>query len=209
MQQDRKLITEAGFDGYVGKPINLAEFLRRERGARAGRETEVRTVPTQARAHARLHRRARLRDAATDATHRANISRLNRSRVLRKRPGRHARGNQPKVRTTTLPRRQSAPTRRCEAESSARRWKRLAAARAWRRTRRMRSRPPPPGRRPRRRTHGGNAGRWDARDHPSTAPVSATATGPASNPDISNMIFVPWAKARIRALSREHDACQV
>jgi two-component system cell cycle response regulator DivK len=27
MQQDRKLITEAGFDGYVGKPINLAEFL--------------------------------------------------------------------------------------------------------------------------------------------------------------------------------------
>ncbi|MEP6658249.1 MAG: response regulator [Betaproteobacteria bacterium] len=27
MQQDRKLITEAGFDGYVGKPINLREFL--------------------------------------------------------------------------------------------------------------------------------------------------------------------------------------
>ena len=27
MQQDRKLITEAGFDGYVGKPINLQEFL--------------------------------------------------------------------------------------------------------------------------------------------------------------------------------------
>ncbi len=27
MQQDRKLITEAGFDGYVGKPISLAEFL--------------------------------------------------------------------------------------------------------------------------------------------------------------------------------------
>ena len=27
MQQDRKLITEAGFDGYIGKPINLAEFL--------------------------------------------------------------------------------------------------------------------------------------------------------------------------------------
>jgi len=27
MQQDRKLITEAGFDGYVGKPINLVEFL--------------------------------------------------------------------------------------------------------------------------------------------------------------------------------------
>ena len=27
MQQDRKLITEAGFDGYVGKPINLKEFL--------------------------------------------------------------------------------------------------------------------------------------------------------------------------------------
>ena len=27
MQQDRKLITEAGFDGYVGKPIGLVEFL--------------------------------------------------------------------------------------------------------------------------------------------------------------------------------------
>lgn len=27
MQQDRKLITEAGFDGYVGKPISLNEFL--------------------------------------------------------------------------------------------------------------------------------------------------------------------------------------
>ena len=26
MQQDRKQITEAGFDGYVGKPINLKEF---------------------------------------------------------------------------------------------------------------------------------------------------------------------------------------
>ena len=28
MPQDRKLITEAGFDGYIGKPINLAEFLQ-------------------------------------------------------------------------------------------------------------------------------------------------------------------------------------
>ena len=27
MQQDRKLITEAGFDGYIGKPINLKDFL--------------------------------------------------------------------------------------------------------------------------------------------------------------------------------------
>jgi two-component system cell cycle response regulator DivK len=27
MQQDRKHITEAGFDGYVGKPINIKEFL--------------------------------------------------------------------------------------------------------------------------------------------------------------------------------------
>ena len=27
MQQDRKQITAAGFDGYVGKPINLKEFL--------------------------------------------------------------------------------------------------------------------------------------------------------------------------------------
>jgi len=27
MQQDRKHITEAGFDAYLGKPINLKEFL--------------------------------------------------------------------------------------------------------------------------------------------------------------------------------------
>lgn len=27
MQQDRKQITEAGFDGYIGKPINIKEFL--------------------------------------------------------------------------------------------------------------------------------------------------------------------------------------
>jgi two-component system cell cycle response regulator DivK len=27
MQQDRKLITQAGFDGYIGKPLNLKEFL--------------------------------------------------------------------------------------------------------------------------------------------------------------------------------------
>jgi two-component system cell cycle response regulator DivK len=27
MQQDRNLITEAGFDGYIGKPLNLKEFL--------------------------------------------------------------------------------------------------------------------------------------------------------------------------------------
>ena len=33
MQQDRKLITEAGFDGYVGKPINIKEFLDAVRGA--------------------------------------------------------------------------------------------------------------------------------------------------------------------------------
>jgi len=28
MQQDRKMITEAGFDAYIGKPINLKEFLQ-------------------------------------------------------------------------------------------------------------------------------------------------------------------------------------
>lgn len=27
MQQDRTLITQAGFDGYVGKPISIREFL--------------------------------------------------------------------------------------------------------------------------------------------------------------------------------------
>ena len=32
MQQDRKQITEAGFEGYVGKPINLQEFLATVRG---------------------------------------------------------------------------------------------------------------------------------------------------------------------------------
>jgi two-component system cell cycle response regulator DivK len=33
MQQDRKLITEAGFDAYVGKPINIKEFLDAVRSA--------------------------------------------------------------------------------------------------------------------------------------------------------------------------------
>src|SRR5947209_6943472 len=27
MQQDRNQITQAGFDGYIGKPLNLKEFL--------------------------------------------------------------------------------------------------------------------------------------------------------------------------------------
>ena len=39
MQQDRKLITDAGFEAYVGKPINLKEFLDAVRGmleAKAG-----------------------------------------------------------------------------------------------------------------------------------------------------------------------------
>jgi two-component system cell cycle response regulator DivK len=33
MQQDRNLITDAGFDGYVAKPINLKEFLEAVRAA--------------------------------------------------------------------------------------------------------------------------------------------------------------------------------
>ena len=33
MQQDRKLIMDAGFDAYVGKPINLKEFLDAVRAA--------------------------------------------------------------------------------------------------------------------------------------------------------------------------------
>jgi len=37
MQHDRKLITEAGFDGYVGKPINLNEFLDAVNGMLARR----------------------------------------------------------------------------------------------------------------------------------------------------------------------------
>jgi two-component system cell cycle response regulator DivK len=37
MQQDRKQITEAGFDAYVGKPINLKEFLDAVRSALEGR----------------------------------------------------------------------------------------------------------------------------------------------------------------------------
>jgi two-component system cell cycle response regulator DivK len=36
MQQDRTLITDAGFDGYVGKPINLKEFLEAVRTALVG-----------------------------------------------------------------------------------------------------------------------------------------------------------------------------
>jgi two-component system cell cycle response regulator DivK len=35
MQQDRKLIMDAGFDAYVGKPINLHEFLDAVRRALA------------------------------------------------------------------------------------------------------------------------------------------------------------------------------
>ena len=38
MQQDRKQITEAGFDAYVGKPINLKEFLDAVRAALERRE---------------------------------------------------------------------------------------------------------------------------------------------------------------------------
>ena len=37
MQQDRALITDAGFDAYVGKPINLREFLEAVRRALEGR----------------------------------------------------------------------------------------------------------------------------------------------------------------------------
>jgi two-component system, cell cycle response regulator DivK len=37
MQQDRRLITEAGFDGYVGKPINIKEFLEAVRSMLEGR----------------------------------------------------------------------------------------------------------------------------------------------------------------------------
>jgi two-component system cell cycle response regulator DivK len=38
MQQDRRLITEAGFDGYVGKPINLKEFLEAVRSTLEDRQ---------------------------------------------------------------------------------------------------------------------------------------------------------------------------
>ncbi len=38
MQQDRKQITEAGFDGYVGKPISVKEFLQAVQGALEGRK---------------------------------------------------------------------------------------------------------------------------------------------------------------------------
>ena len=38
MQQDRKLITAAGFDAYVGKPINLKEFRDAVRNALGGRK---------------------------------------------------------------------------------------------------------------------------------------------------------------------------
>jgi DNA-binding response OmpR family regulator len=39
MQQDRKLITDAGFDAYVGKPINLTEFLEAVRDVLARSRT--------------------------------------------------------------------------------------------------------------------------------------------------------------------------
>jgi two-component system cell cycle response regulator DivK len=38
MQQDRKMITAAGFDAYVGKPINLKEFLDAVRHALEGKQ---------------------------------------------------------------------------------------------------------------------------------------------------------------------------
>ena len=38
MQQDRTLITEAGFDGYIGKPINIKEFLEAVNHALKGRQ---------------------------------------------------------------------------------------------------------------------------------------------------------------------------
>jgi two-component system, cell cycle response regulator DivK len=38
MQQDRKLITAAGFDAYVGKPINLKEFRDAVRNALGGKK---------------------------------------------------------------------------------------------------------------------------------------------------------------------------
>ena len=37
MQQDRTLITEAGFDGYVSKPISIKEFLEAVNKALAGK----------------------------------------------------------------------------------------------------------------------------------------------------------------------------
>ena len=39
MQNDRKMITEAGFDAYVGKPINLKEFLDAVRKGLEGRQS--------------------------------------------------------------------------------------------------------------------------------------------------------------------------
>ena len=37
MASDRRNITDAGFDGYVGKPLNLKEFLEAVANALAGR----------------------------------------------------------------------------------------------------------------------------------------------------------------------------
>lgn len=39
MQQDRNQITDAGFDGYVGKPINLREFLEAMRSVLASKQS--------------------------------------------------------------------------------------------------------------------------------------------------------------------------
>jgi len=39
MQQDRTLIMQAGFDGYIGKPINIKEFLDSVRTALEGRRS--------------------------------------------------------------------------------------------------------------------------------------------------------------------------
>jgi len=39
MQHDRKQITEAGFDAYVGKPISIKEFLEAVRSALGAKES--------------------------------------------------------------------------------------------------------------------------------------------------------------------------
>jgi two-component system cell cycle response regulator DivK len=42
MQQDRNLITQAGFDGYIGKPLNLKEFLEAVRAMLAKHDKAAR-----------------------------------------------------------------------------------------------------------------------------------------------------------------------
>ena len=69
MQQDRKQITEAGFDAYVGKPINLKEFLDTVRRVlESGEDDELAGESPGRRRHAEQREAARRRCSPSKAS---------------------------------------------------------------------------------------------------------------------------------------------